>query len=740
MSATTLSLSRLIILLIVGLMLVSGCSNSNDPQSAAESVTNTADGENLVVDDGATNAANDANQTVEQTDGSSKPTDGSANGSGTKIIFNITVPAYKSNALQVRVKWGEKDLEAMWVVDETWTASGDFPTNTQNQLSVTFSDNIGSTTLASFETPFKTGSSATQTYNITAEQFDTDRWDDDSDGISNLDELHAEPNPVSADPAPESGLALSPVTASVELLADKTFRISWEHDNTAQFYRVLENPDGVSGYKDVSGELDVSTDYYDHRVALHKRVNARYIVEACNVGGCVTSAQQLIEGTLEEAIGYFKASDASAYNFFGTAVSLSADGKTMAVGAVANSVASTGIGAVHIFSYSETGWQQQANITASNNEVDDEFGETVSLSADGNTLVVGAPFEASAATGIDGDQSDNSAEGAGAVYVFTRSGDDWRQQAYLKASNNRDEDLLDPVEGFGSDISLSADGNTLAVGATYNGRYSANPGAVFVFQRSNSNWQQQVYFDAPRVKGFGVGHFGHAISLSADGNTLAAGIYDAEGDTTITTRGADAQDYYGGVYVFVRTDENWKQQAFIRAGTGSWVGFGDSLILSADGNLLAASTWWPHSVQMFERTESTWEYKVSLKSSNEDERERFGSSLSLSADGSTLAIGAPEEDRSATGIDGYLGDEFPKTDSGAVYVFTRPDGIWQQLAYVKASNSQPAIGFGSAISLSANGETMAISAPTEANATSGINGDQHTDVKAATAAGAVYLY
>ena len=81
------------------------------------------------------------------------------------------------------------------------------------------------------------------------------------------------------------------------------------------------------------------------------------------------------------------------------------------------------------------------------------------LSADGSTLAVGADSEGSRSTGINGNQTDNSAPYAGAVYVFTRTGSTWLQQAYIKASNTNADD------GFGWSLALSADGSTLAVGA-----------------------------------------------------------------------------------------------------------------------------------------------------------------------------------------------------------------------------------------------------------------------------------
>ena len=103
--------------------------------------------------------------------------------------------------------------------------------------------------------------------------------------------------------------------------------------------------------------------------------------------------------------------------------------------------------------------RDRAYLKASNTEPGDRFGDALSLSADGNTLVIGALSEDSSAIGINGDRNDNSADGAGAAYVFVRSEGIWQQQAYLKASNTR------PFFSFGSALSLSADGNTLGVGA-----------------------------------------------------------------------------------------------------------------------------------------------------------------------------------------------------------------------------------------------------------------------------------
>ncbi|HET9625957.1 MAG TPA: DUF4215 domain-containing protein [Kofleriaceae bacterium] len=132
-------------------------------------------------------------------------------------------------------------------------------------------------------------------------------------------------------------------------------------------------------------------------------------------------------------------------------------------------------------------------VKASNTNAGDTLGSSVAISADGSTLVVGAPQEASDAVGVNGDQTSNAAKGAGAVYVFVRTGTAWTQQAYLKASNTGANDQ------FGFSVAVSADGSTVAVGATEEdsgdpadpaNNAAIDAGAVYVFARANGTWTQ----------------------------------------------------------------------------------------------------------------------------------------------------------------------------------------------------------------------------------------------------------
>ena len=256
----------------------------------------------------------------------------------------------------------------------------------------------------------------------------------------------------------------------------KETRLSWTAPSAATFYKVFESADGVAPLAQVGG--DITATAFNRPLALHRQLNAQYKVQACNSQGCTDSATLTVASQMSDlaklrsAVGYVKASNTGVGDAFGYSVALSADGNTLAVGAIGEDSNATGVngnqagnsspasGAVYVFSRSGSTWVQQAYVKASNTGADDQFGLSVALSADGNTLAVGARSEDSNAIGIGGDQTNNSAGQSGAVYVFSRSGSTWSQQAYVKASNTGASDF------FGGQVALSADGNTLAVGAT----------------------------------------------------------------------------------------------------------------------------------------------------------------------------------------------------------------------------------------------------------------------------------
>jgi hypothetical protein len=298
-------------------------------------------------------------------------------------------------------------------------------------------------------------------------------------------------------------------------------------------------------------------------------------------------------------------SDAGNAAWFGTSVAVSGD--TIVVGAYMEDSNATGVngnqsnhsapnaGAAYVFARNGTNWTQQAYLKASNSGAGDHFGVSVAVS--GDTVVVGAYEEASNATGVDGNQSDNSAPEAGAAYVFVRSGTNWSQQSYLKASNTHGL-LPGDVFGdrFGSSVAVS--GDTIVVGAFgedsnatgVNGDQSdtsdPNAGAAYVFVRSGTTWTQQAYLKASNTDAGDT--FGASVGVSGDTVVVGAALGGSRGEASNATgvnsdQSDDSAPGAGAAYVFVRSGTTWTQQAYLKASnTEAGDGFGSSVAVSGD--------------------------------------------------------------------------------------------------------------------------------------------------------------
>jgi len=593
----------------------------------------------------------------------------------------------------------------------------------------------------------------------------------DDDGATGTDTVSVSVN----DTAP----AALTVTVDAEI---KQLNFSWTELAGATHYRLFENADGHSGFTQIGADIPAGTLSANVKISVHMFdfVNALYIVQGCDAASCTDSSEISVTDVMLSTIGYFKASNSGDYQF-GSEIALSADGATMAVGANTESSNATGIngdqsdssanasGAVYLFRYDGADWFQQAYIKASNSETGDQFGESLALSADGNTLVVGTGSEASSATGINGDQDDNSASGSGAVYVFRFDGTDWFQQAYVKASNSEADD------NFGGSLALSANGNTLVVGAGseassatgINGDQddnSSSSGAAYVFRFDGTDWFQQAFVKASNGEA-GDG-FGGSLASSSDGNTVVIGSGGESSNATgIDGNQSDnSAEASGAVYVFRYDGTDWFQQAYVKASnTDVADAFGGGrrrqLGLSGDGNTLAVGAYNEQSnatdvngdhndnsvdragaAYVFVYDGADWSQSAYIKSSKAVSAKRFGYRIALSADGTTLAVGVQSEHGCAAGVGG---DENNNTcgNTGAVYVFSIEGTDWAQTAYVKASNPHGGDIFGdgyggwAGIALNEDGTTLAVGADAEASNATGIGGNQNNN---SVRSGAVY--
>ncbi len=353
------------------------------------------------------------------------------------------------------------------------------------------------------------------------------------------------------------------------------------------------------------------------------------------------------------------------------------------------------------------GLRPDAYVKASNTDSGDCFGggrfdesgeRGRQVAIDGDTLVVGAPFEASNARVINGDQTNNDAPRAGAVYVFVRSGGTWVQQAYLKASN------ADAGDEFGNSVAI--EGDTIVVGAAREDGTSASAtydsGAAYVFTRSGTSWAQTAYI---RASAPGEVHrFGGSVAISGQTILVGSSYYVRPGNSTTS----------GAAYVFTWTGTVWDEQALLLASNGEEVDeFGFSVDL--DGNTAVVGAWSEDSnlagvhtsfsdndfagdsgaAYVFVRNGTSWTQQAYLKASNTDGQDRFGWSVAVSGD--TIIVGAPAEDSAASGINGTESNE-EANESGAAYVFLRSGTAWSQQAYVKASNTGSVDYFGWSVS------------------------------------------
>jgi hypothetical protein len=355
----------------------------------------------------------------------------------------------------------------------------------------------------------------------------------------------------------------------------------------------------------------------------------------------------------------------------GSALSLSPDGNQLAIGGPQSN---SGVGATWIFNQAVDKWDQQDVLIGGDNLAKKLQGSSVSLLPDG-TIAVGAPA----------DENNN-----GAVWVFTKSGSTYQKMKLVITGPG--------TKGaqFGTSVAFSQDGTTLAIGAPQFVSGDIKTGATFIFEKSVADWIQQAAIVGRSNTTQGQGT---SVDLSEDGNTLAVGAPLA-GHTN------------GATYIFTRSGTKWSQQAKLVA-TGPASKQGTSVSLSGNGNVLAiggpenlngtGSTW------IFTRTGSTWSEVTRLIGKDSDQsipHSKQGTSVDLSADGNIVAIGGPADNKNA----------------GATWIFTKSGSRWEQEAKIVGVNVDatiPKAAQGTSVSLSADGDTLAVGGPKD---DSNING------------------
>lgn len=495
-------------------------------------------------------------------------------------------------------------------------------------------------------------------------------------------------------------------TLELSLEQVKQFRLHWQPVRGVEWYELYERVDENSEFVQVGEAIDKHADSYSLTVPLHFRVDASYKLVAYRSADEFDESVVDVTGNLANAIGYFKASLSIAGSRFGSSIALSDDGTTLAIGAIGESSIALGSGAVYVFVRAKDGaWFEQAHLKASNAASSDEFGASVALSGDGNTLAVGARLK-------NNDMNpEDVLDHAGAVYVFTRAGDVWTQQSNIPSQVESAE--------FGASIALSVDSKTLAVGSPGEDDLDDNysPGSVYVFTREANSWTKQ---DPLRISNTNVDRFGQSVALSGSGNTLAIGAPGSPG---------------AGVYIYNMIEGSWTY-SFIEIDIIPSQNTNRSVSLSGDGETLAVGTE-NENVYVYTREDDLWVPQIPLAASNAEAGDWFGQSVALSQDGQTLVVGSWSEDSIMAGVNPGDWDN-SASDSGAAYLFVQTEGVWHEHAYIKGPFVAPGYNFGEQVAISADGGTLVVGATGEGSAAGSIGGQKFDDSQPSS--GAAYVY
>ena len=341
---------------------------------------------------------------------------------------------------------------------------------------------------------------------------------------------------------------------------------------------------------------------------------------------------------------------------FGIAAALSNDGNTAVISSSLESE-------VYVFTRSAGAWAQLAPCLVGTGAVGNAAqGEDVAISGDGNTIAVGGSLDAT---------------GVGAVWVYTRDGDNWVQQGAKLVGTGGSA-----FPRFGCSVALSDDGNTLAVGGFND---ASQIGATWIFTRSGGVWSQQGgKLTASDV--LGSARQGTAVALSADGNTLL-------------TSGPGHDGNKGACWIFVRSGVTWSQVGPRLAGSDATASAvqGTSVALARDGrtamfggpgdNAGRGAAW------IFAWDGSSWSQQGAKKvpSDQSGTAPNLGIACALSANGDIAALGGWRDDG----------------PTGAAWVYTRNAGTWSQLQSKLVGSGAFGSAFqGRAVALSSDGNTL----------------------------------
>ena len=358
-------------------------------------------------------------------------------------------------------------------------------------------------------------------------------------------------------------------------------------------------------------------------------------------------------------------------DYSGWSVSLSGDGTIVAIGSYNNDGNGAYSGHVRVYQLNDTNWIQRGT-DIDGEAVNDFSGRAISLNSDGSIIAIGAYNN----NGVNGPNS-------GHVRVY-----EWNNTAWIQRGNDIDGEAAG--DAFGFSVSLNSDGSIVAIGAIFNDSYGTDNGHVRVYEFNENVWVQR----GTDIDGeFTSDYSGWSVSLSDNGSIIAIGANLNDG-----VNGLDS----GHVRVYEWIGTAWVQRGLDIDGEASGNNFGYSVSLSSDGSIVAIGGNINHEngnasghVRVYEWNNTAWVQRGN-DIDGESAFDFFGTSVSLSSDGSIIAIGANGND--GNGI-----------DSGHVKIYKWNETTWIQQGS-NINGEAEADNSGYSVSLSSDGSVVAIGA------------------------------
>jgi hypothetical protein len=359
------------------------------------------------------------------------------------------------------------------------------------------------------------------------------------------------------------------------------------------------------------------------------------------------------------------ASDGEAGDVFGRSVALDGTGQLAVIGMSGDDDLGTDAGAAYVFARSGSSWSEVQKLLANDGLPGDLLGTAVAISSDGSTILLGAQG------------ADPLGNLSGAAYVFVHNGTSWVQQAKLLPLDGG------PANAFGVSVTLSASGDTAAVGAIGMGTLGSASGAAYVFQRSGTAWSQQQKLLAS--DGAAQDRFGFSVDLSDAADRLVASAIQGDGIV------ADS----GCAYVFALAGGVWSQEAKLFSADGAANDlFGNSVTMNGAGDVVAVGVEWDDdqgqdsgSAYVFRRAGTAWSETAKLLAWQGEPFGSFGETVTIDAAGTRLLVGSPEDNG----------------DRGSAYLFEFDGAGWVPASRLLALDGAAGDLFGQVVSISGDG-------------------------------------